>query len=459
MAHPYNMDSPYSSSRTLADDVELDSHFSNIQRPHQGTAQMIQMPQLHSLPAQNTSTICQPSPTFSPKNTQSLVNDRSAYTDTYEQRRVPLQSEVISPYQQRTSPDHCFRPLLPKPVSTTQYSRPATLPPTSPSHYALPRSPWAPAQNNAQDPHDHHQTQYSTPTTHHPYDPAISPRRETIPPITQLSSPAPAQHHPPRAQPNRWQQAREYRRRIYEPPSLDPSLDPTIASVRASAETWITHLIHAMTNTSSVKDTPASHHRRLFLSPGLDPLLIEAACREIFTVLLDRCENGFRGPAHFNKALKTGHKLEPDRTATCEERLRNVVKVLAWNKRACKDVLYEDWKIRLLVNHPLAYDREKDAQKGSNDQRRRRQLEERERMERTEEELRAWREGGGGAALGEGEGEGGGREVGELVRQADGGLEWAGGHDARRCGGVGGLLGKRAAFDQLDGSDSKRRRV
>jgi hypothetical protein len=69
-----------------------------------------------------------------------------------------------------------------------------------------------------------------------------------------------------------------------------------------------------------------------------------------------------------------------------------VNRVLSWNKRACKDVLYEDWKIKLLVNHPLSYDKEKDSQKGSNDQRRRRQLATREKMERTEEELKVYRE-------------------------------------------------------------------
>lgn len=71
--------------------------------------------------------------------------------------------------------------------------------------------------------------------------------------------------------------------------------------------------------------------------------------------------------------------------------MRNVVSALMWNKRVCKDVLYEDWKIFLLVNHPKAYDKEKDCQKGSNDQRRARQVGEREKLKRTEEELLAYR--------------------------------------------------------------------
>jgi hypothetical protein len=54
--------------------------------------------------------------------------------------------------------------------------------------------------------------------------------------------------------------------------------------------------------------------------------------------------------------------------------------------------LYEDWKIRLFVNHPLAYDKEKDSQKGSNDQRRVRLEREREKLKKTEQKLAAYRE-------------------------------------------------------------------
>jgi hypothetical protein len=71
--------------------------------------------------------------------------------------------------------------------------------------------------------------------------------------------------------------------------------------------------------------------------------------------------------------------------------MQNVVNALLWNQRVAKDVLFEDWKIRLLVNHPLAYDKEKDSQKGSNDQRRKRLQSERARLKETEEELLAYR--------------------------------------------------------------------
>ncbi|KAK3202680.1 hypothetical protein GRF29_154g351681 [Pseudopithomyces chartarum] len=188
--------------------------------------------------------------------------------------------------------------------------------------------------------------------------------------------------------PDRWKQAREYRRKVYQLPQVDPRTDLSIVRVEADADVWVSQLVDAMKNTDDVKDLQNSHHRRLFLPKKTDDLLIDACCCAIFEALIDRCRYGFRGPAQFNKALKPMHGLELDRTATCEVRIRNVVRVLRWNKRVCKDVLYEDWKIRLLVNHPLSYDKEKDNQKGSNDQRRKRQLEQVEKLKETEEKMK-----------------------------------------------------------------------
>lgn len=142
-----------------------------------------------------------------------------------------------------------------------------------------------------------------------------------------------------------------------------------------------------MINISNVKDRDNSHAKKMFSPNCYDALLIESTSREIFLALLDRCKHGFRGPTQFDKSLKPVRDVDCDRDAVCIERLRNIIQALKWNKRVCKDVLYEDWKIILLVNHPLAYDKEKDSQKDSNDQRRARQIEERERLRKSEEEL------------------------------------------------------------------------
>ncbi|RYO72580.1 hypothetical protein AA0113_g1073 [Alternaria arborescens] len=190
---------------------------------------------------------------------------------------------------------------------------------------------------------------------------------------------------------SRWDNAREYRRRVQRAPQVDPHFDSSIIDAEQHAEFWVRKLVLAMVNLENVKDPADSSAAKLFRPEAYDSLLLEATCREIFLALIDRCKNGFRGPSQFNKALKPHRGLEVDADATCAQRLQNVVNALLWNKRVAKDVLFEDWKIRLLVNHPLAYDREKDSQKGSNDQRRRRLESEREKLRRTEEELLAYR--------------------------------------------------------------------
>lgn len=190
---------------------------------------------------------------------------------------------------------------------------------------------------------------------------------------------------------SRWDNAREYRRRVQRAPQIDPRSDVSIPDVEQHAEFWVRKLVLAMINLEDIKDPENSSAARMFRPEAYDSLLLEATCREIFSALIDRCKSGFRGPAQFNKALKPHRGLEADADATCAERMRNVVNALLWNKRVAKDVLFEDWKIRLLVNHPLAYDKEKDSQKGSNDQRRKRLESEREKLRQTEQELLAYR--------------------------------------------------------------------
>jgi hypothetical protein len=239
---------------------------------------------------------------------------------------------------------------------------------------------------------------------------------------------------------SRWAQAREYRRRVHQPPHIDARDDPTIAELEHDAELWVSELITAISNIENVKDTEVSHARRMFFPENLSPLVIEATSREIFTALMDRCKHGFRGPTSFNKALKPHKDSEADKLALCRERMENVVDVLAVNKRVCKDVLYEDWKIRLFVNHPLAYDKEKDSQKGSNDQRRLRLEREREKLRQTEEELRVVRD----------------------VKEAEASNKlrtFHSGEDATLCSGGKFVQGTHEQLDEEMGNKVKRQRV
>jgi hypothetical protein len=154
---------------------------------------------------------------------------------------------------------------------------------------------------------------------------------------------------------SRWDNAREYRRRVQRAPQVDPRSDFSILDIEQHAEFWVRKLVLAMINLEDIKDPENSSATRMFRPEAYDSLLLEATCREIFLALIDRCKNGFRGPAQFNKALKPHRGLEADADATCAQRMQNIVNALLWNKRVAKDVLFEDWKIRLLVNHPLAY--------------------------------------------------------------------------------------------------------
>lgn len=419
----------YKSNGTLSGDMHRSSPLQKAVTDSSKVRQHFQPPSL-------------PSKAYDAPASLSLIrNARPMSTRAWEQQHAP-QTKVISTNQQWASPDHHFRPLLPKSAHFTQTQQHALSLDTS----TIQPSPTPGFSSTAAFNESELQgeiytqncqnldTSYSLETLDHWPDITFHPSDHFIPaPSLQQQ----ASHLPPSS---RWHQAREYRRKVCEPPYIDPATDDTIAFVEANAEAWVDQLIHAMTNITDVKDPLTSHHRRLFLSDGIDPLLIEACCREIFTALIDRCKNGFRGPAQFNKALKASHQLEPDRTATCGERVQNVVKVLLWNKRACKDVLYEDWKIKLLVNHPLSYDKEKDSQKGSNDQRRRRQLAEREKMEKTQEELKAYREA-----------QGQGREVGQdagqygsvSVYETDIASNWLQASEEGRFGGLATILTKR----------------
>lgn len=185
-----------------------------------------------------------------------------------------------------------------------------------------------------------------------------------------------------------WHPSLSYRHKVRQPPHIPPSTDLTITLVSQHSEFWVAQISQALINTNSIKDRQTSHAARLFSPSTCDPFLIESTARAILIALLDRCIYGFRALSAFNKALGKGKECESDRKVNCRERLENVITALTWNKRICKDVLWEDWKIRLLVNHPLSYDREKDLQMGSNEQRRVRMEGEREKLKLMEDRLR-----------------------------------------------------------------------
>lgn len=444
MAQRYFTDSTVRNNGCSSDSMQLDSDPNRNKRTHVDPSKIIPHFQSQLMPLPEVAVRCDISPGLSPRRMVSISKDQENHYN--------LLQTTVTPVNRTKKPlDNRFRSLLPKLETFNRPVQPSPLQEVTVQPYASPGQQMTSDFGLASYPRNS--------TASYRIGPCPFPGHETISlwqstPVASSERPtstAPSQQAPLQLRPNRWQQARDYRRKVYEPPYIDPHTDHTLPHAEANAEVWVNELIKAMTNTEDVKDTVNSHHLRLFSSEAIDSLLIEACCREIFTALIDRCRHGFRGPAQFNKALRASHQLEPDRTATCEERIKNVVKVLSWNKRACKDVLYEDWKIRLLVNHPLSYDKEKDAQKGSNDQRRKRQLAEREKMERTEEELKAYRD----AILlthderMDVEQPGKSSAYGVLENHVKS-------HESYNLGDFGTPLGKRTVFDTPDGTDRKR---
>ncbi|KAF2180085.1 hypothetical protein K469DRAFT_693547 [Zopfia rhizophila CBS 207.26] len=153
-----------------------------------------------------------------------------------------------------------------------------------------------------------------------------------------------------------------YRYKVTKHPHVDPNSDITIAEVERDRELYISQLFQAMINLDGIHDTENSRERKLFRlgTPGAaSGYKIEATCRAIFDALIDRCVNGFRGTIKENKTLKPEQGLEADRDCNCFTRMQYVLDALWASKCTCRDVLNEDSKIILLVNHPLHYQKTK----------------------------------------------------------------------------------------------------
>ena len=93
-----------------------------------------------------------------------------------------------------------------------------------------------------------------------------------------------------------------------------------------------------------LKDTGNANAIRTLDLEEYNSLFLELVRHEIFAALIYQYENGFRGPARFNKALKPNRGLEADAQAVCAERIQNVVNALMWDVRVAKEMLFKDSK-------------------------------------------------------------------------------------------------------------------
>jgi hypothetical protein len=193
-------------------------------------------------------------------------------------------------------------------------------------------------------------------------------------------------------------EASAYRYRVTRAPDIVPATDPTIQKVLQSREQYVGRMVHAMWDLSTAEDSTYSRRQeRNLFTLGEDHAFsaydVEAACRVLFDIVIDRCQNGFRGSrcqnmdqcqngvrgsrnqnlAEGNKATRRRNWHQEDTTANCGTRMENVISCLRKWKSACRDVMYEDSKMVSMANHPLACARAKMENKRGRQARRERQ--------------------------------------------------------------------------------------
>ncbi|KAF2121058.1 hypothetical protein BDV96DRAFT_640471 [Lophiotrema nucula] len=165
--------------------------------------------------------------------------------------------------------------------------------------------------------------------------------------------------------------AATFRNQITMKPHGDLGTDATIAAVELNRSAWIVSMVKAVYNLVNINDRPKANQCNLFrrgTSSCIHVEVVESACHAVFDALLDRCKHGFRGPKSENHALNAGAGRILDKTANCTTRLQNVVDALKTHKTVCRDILYDQFKRQLLVNHPLKYSDKKKGHLGCNNQ-------------------------------------------------------------------------------------------
>jgi hypothetical protein len=193
---------------------------------------------------------------------------------------------------------------------------------------------------------------------------------------TQLASQAATDMHqfdqqgrPTRmAFPNDSQKARSHRHRFSARPQLDPAKDYTIALIAARAEDCVADLMQAFFDVSNILDSPTfiaipyctRGHRDAF-----SDIDVEAACREVYHRLLQRCYFGFSGLPSQDRLGRNQQGVTKrtnqtdDFSGDCQTRFNNVVTTLKSWKSVCQEIMHSDAKVINLVNAPatILYDK------------------------------------------------------------------------------------------------------
>jgi hypothetical protein len=152
--------------------------------------------------------------------------------------------------------------------------------------------------------------------------------------------------------------AHAYRRRATKPPAIDSASDDTIKPTYQHLELWVSTMVQAMFNLDGTLESPTHPSYKMFRHGSKTALTgyeVEATCRVLFDIVIDRCYFGFRGPTKDNLALKPSEGHTDDRDGNCLKRIENVTAALRFSKCICRDVMYEDYNCIKLANAPLSY--------------------------------------------------------------------------------------------------------
>ncbi|KAF2121336.1 hypothetical protein BDV96DRAFT_209547 [Lophiotrema nucula] len=162
--------------------------------------------------------------------------------------------------------------------------------------------------------------------------------------------------------------AKKHRYGPQNEPTKEQKADPTILDVEKELEVWVLRLYNAIYNVIDIHDQRnlelemfTEGHKKCVNSKD-----VEASCRVLLRALLDRCNDGSRGP----NFMKPKRHLAIDRDGSCKERINNVLDCLTFSKNTCRDILQGDDKLHQLVDAPLTYYENKLRCKQNNEHRR-----------------------------------------------------------------------------------------
>lgn len=158
-----------------------------------------------------------------------------------------------------------------------------------------------------------------------------------------------------------------YRRRVTQPAKFTRPDDTTIDQVIANREHFVSEMVQAVYNMEDIHDNLTFRAAAMFVIGSTNQVSghdVEAACRLLFDIIIDRCENGYRGPASIDRNLQKGDRI--DRDGTCEARMQNVITALRDWKSVCKEILSSDAKIEHLANAPANVWKDKKEQQKNN---------------------------------------------------------------------------------------------